>query len=225
MGGQVRHVVWDWNGTLVDDFEVIVSATNAACSQVVGRSVSAAEYRAHFTRPVHKFYERLLGRPVTPDEWDDMNAAFHRSYLELRASCALAPDADAALTAVTASGRTQSLLSLWTHEELVKVVAEVGLAEHFLRLDGMRGLSDGGPKDRHLRDHLERMADDLGRDLDPKQILLIGDSLDDAAAAAAVGARCVLVEGGSHDAADLAASGDPVASSLLGALRAGGVLG
>jgi len=221
----VRHIVWDWNGTLVDDFDIILSATNAACAEVLGRGVTAAEYRTFFTRPVERFYERLLGRPVTPEEWNEMNAAFHRSYLELRSTCSLAPDAEAALTAVTSSKRSQSLLSMWTHDELIKVVNEIGIEDHFVRVDGLRAAyDDGGRKIRHLRSHLDRIADHLGRRLSPEEVLVIGDSIDDSAAAAEVGARCVLVEGGSHDTEVLATAGAPIASSLLGALKAGGIL-
>jgi hypothetical protein len=30
MGKQSTHLVWDWNGTLLDDIEAVIGATNAA---------------------------------------------------------------------------------------------------------------------------------------------------------------------------------------------------
>jgi phosphoglycolate phosphatase-like HAD superfamily hydrolase len=51
-------------------------------------------------------------------------------------------------------------------------------------------------------------------------VLLVGDSLDDLAAARAVGARCVLYDGGSHHRSALEATGVPVVDTLTAALAA-----
>jgi phosphoglycolate phosphatase-like HAD superfamily hydrolase len=49
-------------------------------------------------------------------------------------------------------------------------------------------------------------------------VLVIGDAKDDAAAAAHVGAACVLYDGGSHPRHELEEMGLPVANSLTEAL-------
>ena len=54
-------------------------------------------------------------------------------------------------------------------------------------------------------------------------MVLIGDALDDLAAARAAGAPCVLYDGGSHERAALDATGAPVAATLAEALAAAGV--
>jgi phosphoglycolate phosphatase-like HAD superfamily hydrolase len=54
--------------------------------------------------------------------------------------------------------------------------------------------------------------------LDGPDCVLIGDSIDDAEAAASVGARCVLYTGGFTDPARLRAFGVPVADSLAEAI-------
>nr|BFE67619.1 hypothetical protein GCM10020092_009200 [Actinoplanes digitatis] len=51
------------------------------------------------------------------------------------------------------------------------------------------------------------------------QVVLIGDSLDDAEAAESVGGVCVLYSGGFTDPSRLRASGRPVADTLLEAVR------
>ena len=50
--------------------------------------------------------------------------------------------------------------------------------------------------------------------------LLVGDSLDDLAAARAVGAGCVLYDGGSHHRHALEATGVPVVAELTAAVAA-----
>jgi phosphoglycolate phosphatase-like HAD superfamily hydrolase len=51
-------------------------------------------------------------------------------------------------------------------------------------------------------------------------VVLVGDSLDDLAAARAVGAGCVLYDGGSHHRHALEATGSPVVDTLTAALAA-----
>ena len=55
-------------------------------------------------------------------------------------------------------------------------------------------------------------------ELQPADVLLVGDSVDDADAAADTGAACVLYDGGYHDRGALDAVGVPVVGSLVRAL-------
>lgn len=211
-----RHVVWDWNGTLLDDLAATVSAVNAALARLSRPVIDATGYRTHFVRPVRLFYQRLLGRPVGDDEWAQIDEAFHDAYAGLLAGVALATDAEATLRRVGALGLGQSLLSMWRHHELVPLVRRLGIAELFLRVDGLRvdgpaGVG-GGEKAEHLRRHLRALH------LPGRATVVIGDALDDLSAARAVGASCVLLDGGCHHRAALDAAGAPVAASLGEAL-------
>lgn len=217
----IAHIVWDWNGTLLDDFDVVLQACNASCSDLLGRSIDAEEYRTHFARPVQLLYEGIFGRPLAAAEWQLINSRFHASYEDLVATAVLVRDAEAALRMAADAGCTQSLLSMWLQDELVMMLDALRVGSEFVRVTGVGAIADGGSKHQHLAAHLEQLSGDLDQLIDPATVLVIGDSLDDAAAAEHVGARCVLVEGGCHHAADLAAAGVPVVRSLLGALNAG----
>lgn len=90
------------------------------------------------------------------------------------------------------------------------------LHEHFDRVDGLRHEVGGGSKAEHLQHHL------VEQQLDPRDVVLIGDVLDDAAAAQRADARCVLVSTGVMSAESLRESGFPVVDSVPEALRATG---
>ena len=62
------------------------------------------------------------------------------------------------------------------------------------------------------------MAHLAALEVDPSATLLVGDTLYDLAAAQAVGARCVLYDGGSHHRDALEATGVPVVDTLTAAL-------
>lgn len=211
----VQHVIWDWNGTLLDDFELVVECASASCSSAGGRPVTSDEYRQLFTRPVHLFYERVLGRTVGEDDWLVINEVFHTTYRTLIERAVLAPDAFDVLELVRVGGRTQSLLSMWTHDELLPMVRDFGIERYFVRIDGQPAAS-GGLKRDSLAAHLTALAEDLGREVDA---VVIGDSTDDALAARAMGVPCVLVASGTHHVHDLEETGVPVAKTLLHALE------
>jgi phosphoglycolate phosphatase-like HAD superfamily hydrolase len=219
----VQHVVWDWNGTLLDDLDVVVSAVNDTLATVNRAPITIREYGANYTRPVLRFYERLLGRAVTNEEWLAFDDAFHESYGRLVESAGLADDALEALNAASASGVGQSLLSMYWHDELIPQVERFGLNQFLIRVDGLRG-TPGDKKVSYLERHIREVETARATQLDPAAVLVIGDALDDADAARTLGMSCVLYDGGSHPAEQLESAGLPVVGSLMEALKAGGVL-
>jgi len=219
----VRHIVWDWNGTLLDDLPVVVAAVNDTLTTVGRQPITIEEYGAHYTRPVLLFYERLLGRTVDEAEWLSFDETFHASYRRRVAQSSLAGDALQALDEAQREGLSQSLLSMYWHDELLPLVERFDVGRFLVRVDGLRG-APGSRKRVHLENHLAEVEQCLAGRLDPSGVLVIGDALDDADAAGALGVNCVLYDGGAHPAAQLAAAGVPIAGSLMEALRLGGAV-
>ncbi len=204
------HLVWDWNGTLLDDLSLVVSSTNHAFATVGGRAVDADEHRTRFRRPVAEFYAEILERAVDEEEFGELDRIFHDAYRVGLTTMSLAADA---MTAIRSWPGSQSLLSMWFHEELVPAVETYGLAGVFARVDGRRTEVGGDLKAGHLARHLAELG------VPGEQVVLIGDSLDDAEAAYSVGGRAVLYTGGFTAPARLRASGRPVADTLVEAVE------
>ncbi|WP_369223098.1 HAD family hydrolase [Streptomyces sp. R39] len=207
------HIVWDWNGTLFHDNDAIIGATNAASAELGLAPITLEQYRELYCVPVPKFYERLMGRLPTEAEWEAMDEIFHRYYAEHRGLCALTEGAPDLLAGWRAAGRSQSLLSMYVHDELVPLVRGFGIESHFVRVEGRLGPS-GGSKAEHMVRHLRWLAD-----VEPGRTVVIGDAADDAVAARAVGAKAVLYTGGSHGRASLEEAGVPVVDSLAEAVE------
>ncbi|MET9366045.1 HAD family hydrolase [Streptomyces sp. NPDC006632] len=215
-GKRPAHLVWDWNGTLLDDIATVIEATNAAFAQLGIAPITLERYRDLYCVPIPRFYQRLMGRLPTDAEWLVMDAAFHEQYWSRADGCGLTEGAAELLAARRAAGLGQSLLSMAPHEHLVPIVRRHGITEHFLRVDGRTGPSHGS-KAEHMVRHLTAL-----RAADPQisgeRLVVIGDAVDDAVAAAAVGARAVLFTGGSHSRTSLAAAGVPVVDTLAEAV-------
>jgi phosphoglycolate phosphatase-like HAD superfamily hydrolase len=202
------HLVWDWNGTLLDDLPIVVESVNVGLAAYGGSPIDADGYRTHYTRPVNLFYERLLGRSVTDAEWIHINELFHQAYFSRVGAVGLAPDAGAALDVARGRGLHQSVLSMAPHDHLVGIVDRLGVAGYFEVVRGSQG-NRGAEKADSLAEHLDALG------LAPATVVVVGDVPDDAAAAEAVGAKAVLFDGGSHHRHDLEAVGVPVAESLV----------
>ncbi|NBM17856.1 HAD hydrolase-like protein [Streptomyces sp. GC420] len=208
------HIVWDWNGTLFHDIDAVIGATNAAFAEIGLEPITLERYRDLYCVPVPLFYERLMGRLPTEEEWEVMDEIFHRHYWARAESAGLADGARDLLATRQALGRTQSLCSLAPHEQLIPIVRTHGIEQHFTRVDGRIGGSHRG-KAEHMVRHLAAL-----HGVAPERVVVIGDAVDDAVAAAHVGARAVLYTGGSHSRGSLEAAGVPVVDTLAEAVEA-----
>ena len=201
----MKHIVWDWNGTLLNDLGLVVEATNASLALFGAGPVSADEHRRDFIRPITAYYEGVVGRPISSAEFEDLDREFHAAYNRGAPSLMLT---GGVLDMLGSYAGTQSLLSMWFHVDLVPAVERYGLTPYFRRVDGLRATVGGGHKAPLLKAHLAEMG------LDGSDAVLVGDSVDDADAAAAVGADAILYTGGFTHVDKLRAVGVPVVDSL-----------
>jgi phosphoglycolate phosphatase-like HAD superfamily hydrolase len=100
---------------------------------------------------------------------------------------------------------------MWWEDDLTACVARRGLTERMTLIQGNRN-DAGGEKAAHLLRHLSEL------DVSAASVVMIGDSLDDAAAAGVVGTACVLYDGGSHHRTHLEDAGVPVTDTLAAAV-------
>lgn len=206
-----RHVIWDWNGTLLDDLDYSIGIINAVLARRRLPTLDRMRYHAIFDFPVRTYYDRLGFDPVT-DPFEKVSLEFITGYDARRTEPALHASAASTLAAVRAAGLGQSILSAYGHETLQSIVAHFGLTAHFDHIAG-------------LDNHHAHSKVALGRDLvarlgvAPADILLVGDTLHDHEVARELGVACALVAAGHHPAERLRTSGALVFTDL-GALAA-----
>lgn len=203
-------LVWDWNGTLLDDTAASLGAFNAELVRAHLKPITLNFYREHFAFPVKPFYT-LCGIDVTRD-WDGLARAYHEAYA--REKKALNVEAKAALARVRALGIRQGILSVLRQDLLERDVAREGIGDFFSFVCGTTTL-DGESKVARAQALRERLGA-------AAEVVMIGDALHDAVVAEAMGAKCVLCAQGGHSAARLRAvapTGETLLESLDLALR------
>lgn len=206
-----RHIVWDWNGTLLDDCDYAIAVMNGLLARRQLPLLDRARYHALFDFPVRDYYERLGFDPAR-DTFEQLSVEFITAYDAQRLTCGLHAGVEALLAAVRGAGLTQSILSAYRQETLHEIVAHFGLTERFVRLIGLDNIF------AHSKAELGRAwIAELG--LPPGEVLLVGDTLHDLDVANAMGVDCVLVAAGHHPAERLRARHGRVVADLA-ALRA-----
>ena len=199
---EYRHIGWDWNGTLLDDFDACLDSLNHLLDLHRRAPIDGQRYREIFEFPVIRVYA-ALGFPTDDLSFRMGSIAFMAHYEANRHACPLHPCARELLTELRAAGLTQSVLSAYKHDLLEKIIREYALLEFFQSLSGNDDLHAHGKAER-ARSHREK----LGRA--PHEVLYIGDTEHDAETAAAMGADCVIVAHGHQPEHKLRATGRPV---------------
>ena len=208
----MQHIIWDWNGTLLNDLPIIIDAVNQTVAEVGIRPITLDDYRTHYTRPVKKFYDAIAEGEIGHDDWVLIDRLFHERYHELLDRASLADGAHDVLTDLDSSHHGQSLLSMAPDEGLQPALLQFDVVRYFDLAQGNSG-PPGGFKSVHLADHLARLA------VDPSTVTMIGDTVDDANAARDNGIAMVLFDDGSHHRADLEAAGVPIVTTLTAAVE------
>lgn len=203
----IQHVVWDWNGTLLDDVALCLEALHALCKPRNIPLISIARYRELFTFPVIEYY-KAVGFDFDREPFDVPAGEWVRYYSpRVFTDAALFPDAAPTLKAFRAAGIGQTVLSAHQHSELAKAVDHFGLRDYFEAVLG-KGDFNGESK----------MA--LGRawikdaDIDPQTVLLVGDTLHDHEVAEDLGLHCMLVARGHQSRERLQRAGVPVIDNI-----------
>jgi len=75
----IRNIIFDWSGTLVDDLPAVLKASNFVLHQAGRPEMSLAQFRAEFSLPFTKFYDRHTPNVPMPQLEDWFHAEFKRS--------------------------------------------------------------------------------------------------------------------------------------------------
>ncbi|MBO4441858.1 HAD hydrolase-like protein, partial [bacterium] len=106
-------VIFDWNGTLIDDVWLSVNALNGIMEKRRLKPLTTEFYREHFCFPAVNFY-REISLDVNND-WDDIVKEFTENYENGIDKVKLFPDVVPVLEELKRSGLKLGILSVMEH--------------------------------------------------------------------------------------------------------------
>lgn len=189
------NIVWDWNGTLLDDVQTGVDTLADMLRRRGMQPLSVEEYKERFGFPVIDFY-RGIGFDLRRESMHELSVDFVESYEKYAGSLALVPGAAEVLTALQKTGRKQYILSALREDELQRMTRAYGIDSYFERICGSDNIYADGKIERGRR-MLQTCP------IRPEETLMVGDTLHDAEVAHALGFQCILYAGGHNDEARL----------------------
>lgn len=201
-----QHVIWDWNGTLLDDAHLCVDIMNGMLRKRGMPETDSSRYRQIFDFPVRDYYGKL-GFDFAGETFESLAAEFCSEYDSRMQECLLHSDGMKMLDALHEVGVAQSLLSSTEQCALTDALRHFSVDRYFSEVVGQADrYATGKIAAGHLM--IQRL------DIDPGGTVLIGDTLHDHEVATALGIDCVLVCNGHHSRERLEGVHDWVIDSL-----------
>ncbi len=204
-----KHIVWDWNGTLLDDRWLCVEAINFVLGSRGMPLVSIKTYRDVFCFPVIEYYEKL-GFDFTKEHFPI--PGFLEYYKSRFKDCKLHKDTEFVLKRINEAGVTQSILSAGKQSSLVRWVNHHNIDQLFNHLIGIKNEKADGKIEAGIN-WLKTSR------LEPENILLVGDTIHDREVSQAMGVKCLLIDIGHVSTKRLNKTGERVLPALRGILE------
>ena len=202
--GVSRKIIFDWSGTLVDDLPAVLQASNFVLTQAGKPAMSLDQFRAEFSLPFTKFYDRHT--PHVPmaqlEEW------FHAEFKRAQGSVCELPHARAFLEFCREQKFRTFLLST-VHADHFKVQCAVTGFDVFLD----KPYTDVWDKRKKIHEILRE------NNLKLDETIFIGDMEHDIATARHGGIQSVAVLTGYNTLDQLRAAGPDVIVEHLTELR------
>jgi phosphoglycolate phosphatase len=188
-----KHVIWDWNGTIVDDSNLCVEIVNEILKNYNLKIVSHDFYLKNFNFPVKNYY-KLLGLPVDDFNYKLISEYFIKQYRIRYYNCKLQNGILKILHDFKVRGISQSVLSASNQEDLSNYIDFYNLSEYFSFITGVKDTQANG-KQKIAISHFKKI------NLDRNEVTLIGDTVHDKYVADIVGVSCFLINFG-HNSID-----------------------
>lgn len=191
---------------MLDDVWLSLEIINEILKKRSLRQLTIEQYREVFDFPIRDYYFRL-GFNFAEEPFEVLADEYIIEYERRCRECSLIRNAVNVLKEVTAAGVTQSILSASHEQSLRSFVSFFNIADFFANMIGL---------DNHYAnskiENGKRWIKEL--QINPKDVLLVGDTVHDFQVAQEIGTDCLLVSWGHHHKVRLQKCGVDIIHSL-----------
>jgi len=182
------HIIWDWNGTLVNDAALCVEILNDLLTRYGKPPVTINHYQRFFGFPVKDYYEKA-GFNFTQESFETIATDWFTEYNRRRYECRLHDHALRTLRDIQEQGRQQFILSAYPQKHLEEVVDHYRIRSLFTDLSGLQDHFAASKSESGVR-FLKKLG------LPRSSVLMVGDTIHDFETANAMQVDCILIAQG-----------------------------
>jgi len=206
MFNHIKGIIWDWNGTLLNDAGLAVETMNEMLVRRNLPELSIEQYKEVFSFPVKDYYQRV-GFDFEQEPFEIPALEFIDRYNELVNYCQLHSDAISILDHFNTINYRQFILSAMKQDTLDQCLSHFRIDHFFEHVSGL---------DDHYANSKTENGHQLIAEINllPNQLLLIGDTVHDFDVATELGCQCVLIANGHQSKAVLQQTGAMVIDQL-----------
>lgn len=202
-----KHIIWDYNGTLLSDVQLCVDVINIMLKQRGLVEVTFEGYKTFFDFPVKNYYAKQ-GFDFEKESFEKVGTEFITRYNKmLRTNAKLHENTKLILQKIYDSNILQSVLSARKQKELKAELEFFGIKNYFQKIVGLNNNYAAGKLENG-----KILVSELK--LNPDEILLVGDTVHDYEVAFETGINTILLSHGHNSIEKLQRCKVPVFSNL-----------
>ncbi len=201
-----KTIIWDWNGTLLDDLDFCISTINILLRKRDLQLLNRSTYKEVFSFPVKEYY-KAVGFDFEKEDFAIPAKEFIDLYDDNVANCPLHPSALEVLQYFQNQGFRQFVLSAMKQTMLEKTLQQNEIFQFF---EGVAGLNDHYAVSKI--DRGKQLIKDLKIEI--QNTWIIGDTIHDFEVAEQLGIKCILISDGHQSFERLKKTKMPVINKL-----------
>jgi len=203
---KIKHIIWDWNGTLFDDVDLCVENINWLLRKYNYEPITKERYKEIFTFPVIEYYRRA-GFDLDKLDFAKIGKEWMDRYEQKKYEAKLADGALEIVKNFLNKEIKQSILSAYSENTLIEIVERFGLKSYFTYIVGLDNIYAESKINLG-----KRLLQIINSNND--EILLIGDTVHDFEVAQELGCKCILLSSGHQSRKELEKCGVEVFDEL-----------
>ena len=186
--GKYETIIWDWNGTILNDVSLCVEITNDVLRERGMKEFDEVAYKNVFGFPIAKYYERI-GFDLEVDSMESLTKNFIEKYGARIKDCKLHENVRSVLERLQNDKKEQYILTAAHRDSVMPLLEHYQLTDYFKAVAGL---------DNHRAESKISKGKELfsENNISTEKAVLIGDTMHDFEVSKELGINCILIANG-----------------------------
>ena len=183
-----KHIIWDWNGTLINDAWLFVDVMNKLLKKYDLNEININKYKNLFEFPIKNYYKKI-GFDIKKNYFEKLGLEFIKEYEKRLYDATLYPLTENVLSKLSTLKIKHHILSASYQELLINQIKHYKIEKYFSHVFGLNNYFANSKIDEGKK-LIKKM------ETNNKDILFIGDTIHDFEVASELNIDCLLISHG-----------------------------